>query len=38
MHFQEDPKLEQLEKKKTIVKTIVCQNGGASLLLIDKNV
>ena len=37
MHFQEDPKLEQLEKK-TIVKTTVCQNGGASLLLIDKNV
>ena len=41
MHFQEDPKLEQLdvqEKKKTIVKTTVCQNGGASLLIIDKNV
>ena len=34
MHFYEDPKLEQLEGQLLTV----CQNGGASLLFIDKNV
>ena len=38
MYFQEDSKLEQLEVQGQKDKTIVCQKGDTSLLLIDKNV